>query len=117
MKSLRAQKLSSSTINQKLSAIRKLATEAEDSVLPQIETNKLLLPASLQNKVFFILTTLEQTNYRLTVDREESLYLKDDDPQNLADVKEGVIHRKNYIMSIIGREKTVIILIKILSKG
>lgn len=33
VKSLRAQKLSSSTINQKLSAIRKLATEAEDNDL------------------------------------------------------------------------------------
>src|SRR4028119_588020 len=33
VKSLRAQKLSSSTINQKLSAIRKLATEAEDNNL------------------------------------------------------------------------------------
>lgn len=33
VKSLRAAKLSSSTINQKLSAIRKLATEAEDNNL------------------------------------------------------------------------------------
>lgn len=40
--------------------------EAEDTIFPQIETNKLLLPASLPNKVFFILTTREQMNYRLT---------------------------------------------------
>ncbi len=33
VKSLRAKKLSSSTINQKLSSIRKLATEAEDNNL------------------------------------------------------------------------------------
>jgi len=49
--------------------------------------NRLYLPAVLPARVFFVLTSREQIDYRLNVDRREDLYLRDDDPQNLEDVQ------------------------------
>lgn len=70
--------------------------EAEDSdFASQFGTNKLLLPSVLPNRVFFIVTTREQSDDRLLIDREEFLYLRDDDPQNLADVK---LYIENYLL-------------------
>jgi hypothetical protein len=60
--------------------------EAEDAGLAAT-ANRLFLPAVLPGKVFFILTSREQIDYRLDVDRREDLYLRDDDPQNLNDVR------------------------------
>lgn len=60
--------------------------EAEDTDLAP-EANRLYLPEKLPEGVFFILTSREQIDYRLVVDRREDLYLRDDDPQNLADVR------------------------------
>ena len=70
--------------------------EAEDSIFQaQFGTNKLLLPPTLPDRVFFIVTTREQSDHRLLIDREESLYVSDDSPQNLADVK---LYVENYLM-------------------
>lgn len=60
--------------------------EAEDTGLAAT-ANRLFLPAVLPEKVFFVLTSREQIDYRLDVDRREDLYLRDDDPQNLNDVR------------------------------
>ena len=60
--------------------------EAEDAGLAAT-VNRLYLPAVLPEKVFFILTSREQIDYRLDVDRREDLYVRDDDPQNLNDVR------------------------------
>jgi hypothetical protein len=59
--------------------------EAEDIGLPPL-ANRLYLPAVLPIGVFFVLTSREQIDYRLDVDRREDIYLRDNDPQNLEDV-------------------------------
>jgi hypothetical protein len=60
--------------------------EAEDVGL-HTTANRLYLPAVLPKRVFFVLTSREQMDYRLDVDRREDLYLRDVDPQNLEDVR------------------------------
>lgn len=60
--------------------------EAEDEGLAPT-ANRLLLPATLPDGVFFVLTSREQIDYRLAVGRREDLYLRDDDPRNLDDVR------------------------------
>jgi AAA ATPase domain len=59
--------------------------EAEDESLPR-GTNRLYLPQTLPDKVFFIVTSREIHNYRLVVDRRRDIYLSDNDPQNTEDV-------------------------------
>jgi hypothetical protein len=63
--------------------------EAEDAGLPA-EANRLYLPQSLPRGVFFVLTSREQMDYRLDVHPREDLYLRDDDPQNIEDVRQYV---------------------------
>jgi hypothetical protein len=48
--------------------------------------NRLCLPPVLPAGVFFVLSTREQIDYRLDVDRRQDIYLKDSDPRNLEDV-------------------------------
>ncbi len=60
--------------------------EAEDLGVAA-NANRLYLPQVLPRGVFFVMTSREQVDYRLDVDRREDLYLRDDDPQNLADVR------------------------------
>ncbi|MET7898566.1 AAA family ATPase [Streptomyces mirabilis] len=60
--------------------------EAEDEGLAPT-ANRLFLPATLPAGVFFVLTSREQMDYRLVVSRREDLYLRDDDPRNLDDVR------------------------------
>ena len=60
--------------------------EADDAGLAP-EANRLYLPPVLPVGVFFVLTSREQIDYRIDVDRREDIYLRDDDPQNLADVR------------------------------
>jgi hypothetical protein len=60
--------------------------EAEDVGLA-VSANRLFLPRSLPDGVFFVLTSREQMDYRLDVDRRKDVYLRDNDPQNLDDVR------------------------------
>jgi hypothetical protein len=68
--------------------------EAEDVGLAP-SANRLYLPAVLPDGVFFVLTSREQIDYHLDVDRREDIYLRDDDPQNLEDVR-------NYVRKFVG---------------
>jgi hypothetical protein len=49
--------------------------------------NRLYLPPTLPDHVYFIVSSREQADYRLFVDRREDIYLRDDDPENLTDVR------------------------------
>jgi hypothetical protein len=60
--------------------------EAEDSNL-KAGANRLFLPGSLLKGVYFVVTTRPQHDYHLAVDSRRDIYLRDDDPQNLADVQ------------------------------
>jgi transcriptional regulator with XRE-family HTH domain len=63
--------------------------EVEDKGLPD-DANRLLLPSALPQGVFFIVTTREQADCRLVVDRREDIYLRDDDPRNLEDIEQYI---------------------------
>jgi hypothetical protein len=67
--------------------------EAEDFGL-EPSANRLYLPATLPTGVFFVLTSREQIDYRMVVDHREDIYLRDDDPQNLQDIRTYV---ENYL--------------------
>jgi hypothetical protein len=60
--------------------------EAEDVGLAP-SANRLYLPRALPKRVYFVLTSREQLDYRLDVDHRKDLYLRDQDPQNLEDVR------------------------------
>jgi hypothetical protein len=78
--------------------------EAEDVGLPP-SANRLYLPPTLPKGVFFVLTSREQIDYRLDVDRREDIYLRDSDPQNLADVCNFVrnfVHQHEVMSTRIG---------------
>jgi hypothetical protein len=59
--------------------------EAEDTGLAP-SANRLYLPRTLPAGVFFILTTREEADYRLDIDNEAEIWLRDDDPANEKDV-------------------------------
>ena len=59
--------------------------EAEDTGLAP-SANRLYLPRALPAGVFFVLTTREEDDYRLDVDNEIPIWLRDDDPANRHDV-------------------------------
>jgi len=59
--------------------------EAEDTGLPS-SANRLFLPRSLPEDVFFVVTTREEADYRLDVDNETDIWVRDEDPANRADV-------------------------------
>jgi hypothetical protein len=60
--------------------------EAEHVGLPA-GTNRLFLPPSVPAGVWFVVSTREQAQSRLFADPVIDVYLRDDDPRNLADVK------------------------------
>jgi hypothetical protein len=60
--------------------------EADDSTLPP-QVNCLYLPPALPAGVFFIVTSREESDERLLVDRERPIYLREDDPHNRTDVE------------------------------
>src|SRR5439155_11530036 len=60
--------------------------EAEDESLPR-GTNRLYLPQTLPDKVFFIVTSREIHDYRLVIDQRRDIHLSDNDPQNTEDVR------------------------------
>ena len=59
--------------------------EADDTGLAR-SANRLYLPRVLPAGVFFVLTTREEADYRLDVDNETDIWLRDDDPANRQDV-------------------------------
>jgi hypothetical protein len=60
--------------------------EAEDIGLAP-GANRLYLPPALPDGVFFVVTTRPKVDYRLFVDRRKDIYLRDEDPCNLQDVR------------------------------
>ena len=72
--------------NEPLVIIVDALDEAEDIGLAP-SANRLFLPRALPDGVFFVMTSREQVDYRLDVDRRKDLYLRDNDPQNLDDVR------------------------------
>lgn len=74
--------------------------EAEDSGLAPA-ANRLYLPRVLPSGVFFVVTTREEADYRLDVDHEAEIWLRDDDPANRQDVAryiEAFIQARSPIM-------------------
>lgn len=67
--------------------------EAEDLGLPPA-ANRLFLPKVLPDGVFFVMTSREQMDYRLDVDRRKDLHVRDNDPANLDDIRAYV---KNFV--------------------
>jgi hypothetical protein len=65
--------------------------EAEDIDLPA-SANRLFLPPVLPVGVYFVLTSREQIDYRLSVDRRKDLHLQDEDLRNLEDVRVYVLN-------------------------
>jgi hypothetical protein len=68
------------------------ALDEADDIEIKPAANILYLPQSLPKGIYFILTTRETYDYRLVVDRQKDIYLRDDDPQNIEDVREYVIN-------------------------
>ena len=60
--------------------------EAEDVGLAA-NANRLFLPQVLPPRVFIVMTSREQIDYRLDVDQRDDIYVRDDEPQNLDDVR------------------------------
>jgi hypothetical protein len=87
-----------------LSALLKKASEAADvkpplvivvdaldeSALPSAGGNRLLLPQVLPPHVYFIITSRPLSDYRLSVDPPRVISMKDDDPDNIADIRSYV---------------------------
>ena len=67
--------------------------EADDLGLPP-GANRLFLPPSLPEGIFFIVTSREENYYHLDVTHRRDIYLKDSDPLNLEDVR---LYIRNYI--------------------
>jgi serine/threonine-protein kinase len=67
--------------------------EAEDTSLPP-GANRLFLPPNLPEGIFLIVTSREEYDYRLDVAHRKDIYLRDDDPRNLEDVR---LYIRNYI--------------------
>ena len=67
--------------------------EAEDTGLPD-RANRLFLPPNLPAGVFFIVTSREEYDYRLNVAHRKDIYLRDNDPRNLEDVRQYI---RNYL--------------------
>jgi len=60
--------------------------EAED-INATPNANRLFLPSTVPEGVFFVVTTREKEEYRLFVDRRKDIYLQDQGEQNLKDVR------------------------------
>jgi hypothetical protein len=59
--------------------------EAEESAA-STSANRLFLPRTLPDGVFFVVTSREEADNRLDVDRAAEIWIRDDDPANRADV-------------------------------
>lgn len=63
--------------------------EAEDNRLSP-NANRLYLPQTLPEGVFFIVTSREEHDYRLDVAQREDIYIRDNDPKNIKDIRQYV---------------------------
>lgn len=63
--------------------------EAEDIGLAP-GANILYLPSALPDGIYLVLATRTKADFRLFVDRRKDIYLRDDDPQNLEDVRQYI---------------------------
>lgn len=75
--------------------------EADDAGLAP-SANRLYLPPALPDGVFFILTTRNDADYRISVDNETHIWIRDEDPENLADIGryiDGFIETNHGVMS------------------
>jgi hypothetical protein len=63
--------------------------EAEDIGLAP-GANILFLPPALPNGVYFVVATRTKAEFRLVVDNRKDIYMKDDDPWNLEDVRQYI---------------------------
>jgi hypothetical protein len=61
--------------------------EAQDIALSP-NANRLFLPSSLPEGVFFIVTTREKEEYRMSVDHRKDIFIRDMGEQNLTDVRQ-----------------------------
>jgi hypothetical protein len=71
--------------NERILVVVDALDEADDSTLPP-QVNCLYLPPSLPARVFFLVTSREESDERLLVDRERPIYLRENDPHNRRDV-------------------------------
>ena len=63
--------------------------EAED-VDVSADVNRLFLPPALPEHVYFVVSTRPEAGFRLFVDSRTDIFIADDDPQNLEDVRSYV---------------------------
>lgn len=63
--------------------------EADDAGLPPM-ANTLLLPSTLPQKVYFIVSSRPSADYRLVVDARKDIFLSDSDPRNLEDIRQYI---------------------------
>lgn len=75
--------------NKKIVVLVDALDETDDLGLPP-SVNRLYLPAVLRDGVYFIITAREESDERLVVDRRHDIYLRDDDPNNLEDIRSYV---------------------------
>jgi hypothetical protein len=54
--------------------------------------NILYLPPALPDGVYFVVATRTTADFRLFVDRRKDVYMRDDDPQNLDDVRKYILN-------------------------
>jgi hypothetical protein len=59
--------------------------EAEDSA--PVASNCLYLPPALPENVYFVATSRDVVDFRLDVNARRDIYLKEDDPKNVADIR------------------------------
>ncbi|MGW2421446.1 AAA family ATPase [Streptomyces sp. NPDC001709] len=78
--------------NQPVVVVVDALDEAEDDGLTPA-ANRLYLPPALPPGAFFVISSREQTNYRLVVNRREDVYLQDTSEQNLADIRTYIVAR------------------------
>lgn len=75
--------------------------EADDSGLPAT-ANRLLLPGELPEGIFFIITTRPRYEFRLSVQNLRSVFIGDQDPGNLTDIR-------RYIGSFIAQQEPLML--------
>jgi len=68
------------------------ALDEADDIGLSANVNRLMLPPSLPNGVFVIITTRTKEEYRLSVHHRRDIYLDDNSDQNLADIRQYIVN-------------------------